>query len=287
MFAKKVKVVDLPSSILDNLKVIRDPAAKEKKVTAAREALDSQFLSLKDCLYGLNEVSSDDVRAVRGEVMKTDFASVVLAEFDSLEFRVRKHFSNIVTCLLHKDSPDAMVQYIKAHPDVLFRFLDGAGNVKLESQTNLLHLDMLKSCFQHRALAELVLPTDRVWKLFSSVGVEDFAVSASAFNVVKEVLMAFPDLLARGVVGDGKKTNMLVDHLSRLVLLGSLSQKKKSIDLVSHLLHFKEIEPLLYEVGKSLELAQAIAKLILMKDQIAAKAFVIVKGFCCFLLKFS
>ncbi len=279
MFAKKTKPVDLPSSILDNVKVIRDPGAKEKKVVAAREALETQFLALKDCLYGLNEVSSDDVRSVRAEVMKTDLPSVVLAAFDLLEFRIRKHFSNIVSCLLHKDSPEAMIQYIKAHPaDVLFRLVDGSANSKLESQTNLLYLEMLKSCFQHRQLAEMVLPTDRLWQLFASVGIEDFAVSASALNVLKEVLLAFPDLLAKGVVGDRKRTETLIAELSRIMMLGSVSQKKKSIDMVAHLLHFAEIEPLLLEVGKSQDVAQVLAKLILMKEQVAVKAAVIVKG---------
>jgi len=85
--------------------------------------------------------------------------------------------------------------------------------------------------------------------------------------------------MARGVVGDRKKTELLVQHLARLVVQGSVSQKKKSLDFVAHLLHFAETEPLLAELGMSVELSQTLAKIVLLKDQAAAtKAAVILKG---------
>lgn len=86
--------------------------------------------------------------------------------------------------------------------------------------------------------------------------------------------------MARGVVGDRKKTDSLVHHLAQLVVQGSVSQKKKSIDFVAHLLHFAETEPLLVELGMSAELGQTLAKLVLLKDQVAIKAAVILKGQC-------
>jgi hypothetical protein len=280
MFAKRTKTADLPSSILENLKVVQDPSAKEKKIASAREALDTQFLALKDSLYGLNEVSSDDVRIVRSEIVKSNFVKLVLNTFDTLDFHNRKHFANIMSCLLHKDAPDSMIQYLKSNADVVYQLLSGAGSPKHESQTVLLYLEMLKSCFQHRALAELVLPTDRFWVLFSLVGTEDFAVSASAFVVLKDMLLAFPDLLGKSVIGDRKRTDALLHQLAKLMLVGSASQKKKSIDMVAHLLHFAELEPLIQDVGLSVEIGQTLAKLILLKDQITAKAAVIVKGVC-------
>ncbi len=253
--------MDLPASLVDNLKTMRDVAAKDKKVAAARDAVETGLLALKDCLYGLSDVDEDDVRTVRKEITSGEMIRAVLGSFDQLEFDSRKHFSDIVLCLLHKDGAKPMVEHLRARTDLLFSLLDSVSREQQQSQTTLLFLEMLKSCFQHRALVEPVVQSEKLWTLFGCAEQPDFAVSASAFLALKELLVSFPDVLAKYVVGDRKRSAQLVERCCRLVTIGSGSQKKKSLDLVGQVLASPDSDALVPEFASSVTFARSIEKL--------------------------
>ncbi len=276
MLKKKTKHVELPSSILENIKVMQDPAAKEKKAAAAREAVEAGFLALNDCLYGLSDVDEDEVRLVRKEITSGEFVRGVLAAFGVLDLDCRKHFKNVVACMLNKEAPKPMVEHLRARPDVLLGLLDSVAKEQ-QAQTALLLLEMLKSCFQHRALVEPVAQSDRLWNLFACVELPDFAVSASAFLALKELLVTFPDVLAKAVAGDRKRTEQLVERCCRLLSVGSASQKKKSLDLMAQVLGSPESQVLLADFAAAPAVAAALEKLVVGKADLAGRVAAVAK----------
>jgi hypothetical protein len=276
MLKKKVKYVELPATILDNIKVMQDPATKEKKAATAREAVEAGFLALNDCLYGLSDVDEDEVRLVRKEITGSEFVRGALAAFPALDLDCRKHVKNILACLLNKEAPKPMIEHLRARTELIFGLLDGVAKEE-QAQTALLLLEMLKSCFQHRALVEPVAQSEKLWNLFACVELPDFAVSASAFLALKELLVSFPDVLAKAVTGDRKRTEHLVERCCRLLSVGSASQKKKSIDLIAQILGSADSHVLLADFAVSLPFAGALEKLASGKPDVAAQVAVVVK----------
>lgn len=266
MFAKKgPKPADLPGAILSDLRVVQDKSAKEKKVATARETLDANFLLLKETTFGLNDKSEESGRVAVKAVLETDWIAQVLASFEEVSFDNRKHYADIVCCVLRKEGG---VDYMLAHMDLVSTFLDRI--LHEQSQTALLFLDMVKGCCQQQPLTRKIVASDNLWSLFKAVELPDFAVSASAFLALKEALVLFPDALIAGV-GEGSRLVKFVETVTHFVKVGSVTQKKKSLDLINQVL--TATAGLVPAFASSVDFAKSLESLILAKGKVAVAAF--------------
>ena len=238
-------------------------------MTQAREALDANFLLLKDTVFGLNDKGEDTTRAVVKELLAVKFISSVMAAIGDISFENRKHFKDIVNCVLHKDTG---VEHMLQNIELVYRMIDAV--LEEQSQTALLYLDMIKTCCQREPLAKKILASDRLPAVFKAVEQGDFAVSASAFLVVRELLVTFPALLVQQASEEAAGAQ-LVQLVSHLVTVGSGSQKKKTLEAVGQML---EAAPeLVPRFAASVAFAKALESSVLAKGKVAETAAPLLK----------
>ena len=231
----------------------------------ARESLDANFLALKEMIFGLGDRTEESGRVALKSILDGDFISTVMAGFNDISFVNRKHFTDIVNFVLKKEGGE---EHMLTHANLIYRMVD-AVSAEEQSQTALLYLDMIKSCCQQPALLKLILTSEKYWLLWQAVELPDFAVSASAFLVVRDSVLLVPSTLTQVMEGD--RLDKFVATLAHFCTVGSGSQKKKSLDLVFQLLSSTQV--LLPPFAASVDMAKALESAVLARGKVAAAAF--------------
>lgn len=164
-----------------------------------------------------------------------DFIAQVLANLEAFPFDTRKHFKDIFTFFC-KAEPTLLVKHLESKPALLATMVQG---LKVDHQTALICCEMLKGAAKHPQLCAMLMRDSKsLALLFEAISNEDFALSSSAYNTLKDVLCESPATFCSIIASSPERSAALLERMHALIAQGSIMHRRKTIHLLETLLTF-------------------------------------------------
>ncbi|NWY01814.1 CB39L protein, partial [Nothoprocta ornata] len=169
---------------------------QEKKTDKASEEVSKSLQAMKEILCGTTdkEPPTELVAQLAQELYNSGLLVTLIANLQLIDFEGKKDVSQIFNNILRRQigTRSPTVEYISAHPHILFMLLKGYENPLVALRCGI----MLRECVRHEPLAKSVLFSEQFRDFFKYVEMSTFDIASDAFATFKDLLTRHKLLVA-------------------------------------------------------------------------------------------
>ncbi|XP_005687516.1 PREDICTED: calcium-binding protein 39-like isoform X2 [Capra hircus] len=182
------------------VKILRDNLAilekQDKKTDKASEEVSKSLQAMKEILCGTSdkEPPVEAVAQLSQELYNTGLLATLIADLQLIDFEGKKDVTQIFNNILRRQIGTRIptVEYISAHPDILFMLLKGYEVPQIALRCGI----MLRECIRHEPLAKIILFSNQFQDFFKYVELSTFDIASDAFATFKDLLTRHKVLVA-------------------------------------------------------------------------------------------
>ncbi|XP_064126224.1 calcium-binding protein 39-like isoform X2 [Loxodonta africana] len=194
LFSKSHKnPAEIVKTLKDNMAILEK---QDKKTDKASEEVSKSLQAMKEILCGTSdkEPPTEAVAQLAQELYNSGLLVTLIADLQLIDFEGKKDVTQIFNNILRRQigTRSPTVEYISAHPHVLFMLLKGYEAPQIALRCGM----MLRECIRHEPLAKIILFSNQFRDFFKYVELSTFDIASDAFATFKDLLTRHKVLVA-------------------------------------------------------------------------------------------
>ncbi|EMP23939.1 Calcium-binding protein 39-like protein [Chelonia mydas] len=221
LFSKSHKnPAEIVKTLKENMAILEK---QDKKTDKASEEVSKSLQAMKEILCGTSdkEPPTETVAQLAQELYNSGLLVTLIANLQLIDFEGKKDVSQIFNNILRRQigTRSPTVEYISAHPHILFMLLKGPAsngyedmyavplNFYQESRYEAPHIAlrcgiMLRECIRHEPLAKIILFSEQFRDFFKYVEMSTFDIASDAFATFKDIFITLEPIPSEGGILD-------------------------------------------------------------------------------------
>ena len=203
--------------------------------TTAEENLGKRLAQIKLILYGDGdhpEVDEGKALEVGKTVQSEGLIALIVENIENMPFEARKDAALIFNNLMRKNIANFADYVLDGFAVLVSKIINGYEHPDCALNCG----SMLRECVRHDALAEAILQSQYLWKIFDSyVHLPNFEVASDAFNSLRDLLVTTKNKRIAATFLDTQFDTVFL-HYEQLLQQGNYVTRRRALKLLGELL---------------------------------------------------